>query len=72
MPDINLEASYNLGGREFTADYGYAFGGSMSYPVVNLMKLKNKLMKQKPHTAKMKATMKCKNKMYIWKLNKHI
>ncbi len=43
LPDINLEASYNLGGREFTADYGYAFGGSMSYPVVNLMKLKKQV-----------------------------
>ena len=43
LPDLNLAASYNLGGREFTADYGYAFGGSLSYDVVNIMKLKKQV-----------------------------
>ena len=43
LPDLNLEASYNLGGCEFTADYGYTFGGAFSYSDVNVMKLKKQV-----------------------------
>ncbi len=43
LPDVKLAASYNLGGREFNADYGYTFGGSLSYELVNLMKLKKQV-----------------------------
>lgn len=43
LPDLKLSASYNLGGRELAQDYGYAFGGSLEYPVVNLMLLKKQV-----------------------------
>jgi len=42
-PDLKIAASYNLGGRTFSQDYGYTFGGSLSYPVTNLMRLKKQI-----------------------------
>ena len=42
-PDLKIAASYNLGGRTLGQDYGYTFGGSLAYPVTNLMRLKKQV-----------------------------
>ena len=42
-PDLKVAASYNLGGIKPDQDYGYAFGGSLAYPITNLMLLKKQV-----------------------------
>lgn len=48
-PDISANGSYMRGGYSMNADYGYQLGLQLNYTNLNLMLLKNKLMKQKQH-----------------------
>ena len=42
-PNINAFGSYNQGGRQIDADYGYQFGVQLNYSALNLMLLKKQV-----------------------------
>ena len=42
-PDISAFGSYNQGGRQIDADYGYQFGVQLNYTALNLMLLKKQV-----------------------------
>lgn len=52
-PDLSAFGSYSRGGRRIDADYGYQAGVQLNYSAINLMLLKNKLMRQKLLTESM-------------------
>ena len=61
-PDLTVSGSYGVGGTKPTQDYGYSFGGGLSYPVTNLMYLKKQVDEAK-------AT--AKKDVADYELNKH-
>ena len=65
-PDLKIAASYNLGGKTPGQDYGYSFGGSLAYPVTNLMKLKKEVDEAKATAKKDSADFqKIKQDVYL-------
>ncbi len=66
LPDLKVAASYNLGGRDMTQDYGYTFGGAFEYPVTNLMLLKKQVDEAKATSKKDNADLEVqKQKVYL-------
>lgn len=43
FPTISVEGQYQLGGRSWTNNYGYNFGGYLNFPTVNGMLIKNEI-----------------------------
>ena len=47
FPTITLEGQYQKGGRSWTSNYGYNFGGYLNFPTVNGMLIKNEIKEAK-------------------------
>ena len=43
FPTLSVECQYQLGGRSWTNNYGYNFGGYLNFPTVNGMLIKNEI-----------------------------
>jgi len=43
FPKITVEGQYQIGGRSFTSNYGYNFGGYLNFPTINAMLIKNQI-----------------------------
>lgn len=43
FPQLTVEGQYQIGGRSFTSNYGYNFGGYLNFPTVNGMLIKNEI-----------------------------
>ena len=43
FPTLSVEGQYQLGGRSWTNNYGYNFGGYLNFPTVNGMLIKNEI-----------------------------
>ena len=43
FPTITAEGQYQIGGRTFTSNYGYNFGGYLNFPTVNGMLIRNEI-----------------------------
>lgn len=64
-PDISGFGQYQYGGRQIDADYGYAAGVQLQYSNLNLMRLKNRLMKLMQLIKNMLQIMSRNVKMFI-------
>ena len=47
FPTITAEGQYQIGGRTFTSNYGYNFGGYLNFPTINGMLIKNEIKEAK-------------------------
>ncbi|MBE7703039.1 MAG: TolC family protein [Cyanobacteria bacterium SIG28] len=47
FPKIVAEGQYQIGGRTFTSNYGYNFGGYLNFPTINGMLIKNEIKEAK-------------------------
>lgn len=43
FPKLTVEGQYQIGGRKFTSNYGYNFGGYLNFPTINGMLIKNEI-----------------------------
>lgn len=43
FPTLSIEGQYQIGGRTWTNNYGYNFGGYLNFPTVNGMLIKNEI-----------------------------
>ena len=43
FPKLTIEGQYQIGGKSFTSNYGYNFGGYLNFPVINGMKIRNQI-----------------------------
>lgn len=43
FPTISVEGQYQLGGKNWTSNYGYNFGGYLNFPTINGMLIKNEI-----------------------------
>lgn len=43
FPTISVEGQYQVGGKNWTSNYGYNFGGYLNFPTVNGMLIKNEI-----------------------------
>ena len=47
FPTLTAEGQYQIGGRTFTSNYGYNFGGYLNFPTINIMLIKNEIKEAK-------------------------
>ena len=47
FPTITVEGQYQKGGRSWTSNYGYNFGGYLNFPTINGMLIKNEIKEAK-------------------------
>ena len=47
FPQITVEGQYQIGGKSFTSNYGYNFGGYLNFPVINGMLIRNEIKEAK-------------------------
>ena len=47
FPTITLEGQYQKGGRSWTSNYGYKFGGYLNFPTINGMLIRNEIKEAK-------------------------
>lgn len=65
-PQITVEGQYQIGGRTFTNNYGYNFGGYLNFPMINGMLLKNEIKEAKAlHNRQIADSMNIKNNIYL-------
>lgn len=65
-PQITVEGQYQIGGRTFTNNYGYNFGGYLNFPMINGMLLKNEIKEAKAlHNRQIADSMNTKNNIYL-------
>jgi outer membrane protein TolC len=43
FPTLSVEGQYQIGGKSWTSNYGYNFGGYLNFPTVNGMLIKNEI-----------------------------
>lgn len=43
FPKITVEGQYQIGGRNFTSNYGYNFGGYLNFPTINGMLIRHEI-----------------------------
>lgn len=43
FPTLSVEGQYQLGGKSWTSNYGYNFGGYLNFPTVNGMLIRNEI-----------------------------
>lgn len=66
FPKITAEGQYQIGGRTFTSNYGYNFGGYLSFPTVNGMLIRNEIKEAKAlHTREQANASNTKNNIYF-------
>ena len=47
FPSLTVEGQYQIGGRHFTSNYGYNFGGYLTFPTINGMLINNQIKEAK-------------------------
>ncbi len=47
FPTLSVEGQYQIGGKNWTSNYGYNFGGYLSFPTVNGMLIRNTIKEAK-------------------------
>ena len=66
FPKITAEGQYQVGGRNFTSNYGYNFGGYLSFPTVNGMLIRNEIKEAKAlHSREQANASNTKNNIYF-------
>ena len=65
FPTITAEGQYQIGGRTFTSNYGYNFGGYLNFPTINGMLIKNEIKEAKAlHSREQAYALNTKNNIY--------
>ena len=65
FPQLTVEGQYQIGGREWASNYGYNFGGYLTFPTINGMLIRNEIKEAKALHEKEKANEKgTKNEIY--------
>lgn len=65
FPTITVEGQYQVGGKTFTSNYGYNFGGYLNFPTINGMLIKNEIKEAKAlHSREQAYAMDTKNNIY--------
>jgi outer membrane protein TolC len=65
FPTITVEGQYQKGGRSWTSNYGYNFGGYLNFPTINGMLIKNEIKEAKAlHSREQANAMDTKNNIY--------
>lgn len=65
FPKLTVEGQYQVGGRTFTSNYGYNFGGYLNFPTVNGMLIRNEIKEAKAlHTREQAYATNTKNNIY--------
>ena len=60
-----MEGQYQIGGKSFTSNYGYNFGGYLNFPTINGMLIKNEIKEAKAlHTREQAYALNTKNNIY--------
>ena len=66
FPTITVEGQYQVGGRTFTSNYGYNFGGYLNFPTINGMLIKNEIKEAKAlHSREQANAANTKNNIYF-------
>ena len=65
FPTITVEGQYQKGGRSWTSNYGYNFGGYLNFPTINAMLIKNEIKEAKAlHSREQAYALNTKNNIY--------
>ena len=65
FPTLTMEGQYQIGGRSFTSNYGYNFGGYLNFPTINGMLIKNEIKEAKAlHSRELAYASNTKNNIY--------
>ena len=65
FPTLTMEGQYQIGGRSFTSNYGYNFGGYLNFPTINGMLIKNEIKEAKAlHSREQAYASDTKNNIY--------
>jgi len=66
FPTITAEGQYQIGGRTFTSNYGYNFGGYLNFPTINGMLIRNEIKEAKALYSREQAyAVNTKNNIYL-------
>lgn len=65
FPKLTMEGQYQVGGRSFTSNYGYNFGGYLSFPTINGMLIRHEIKEaQALYTKEQANAANTKNNIY--------
>lgn len=65
FPKLTVEGQYQVGGRTFTSNYGYNFGGYLNFPTINGMLIRHEIKEAQALYSKEQANaMNTKNNIY--------
>ncbi|MCQ2738939.1 MAG: TolC family protein [bacterium] len=65
LPKLTLEGQYQYGGSTPVADYGYNYGGYLTFPTINGMLIKNQIKEAKAlHSKEQASAINTKNNIY--------
>ena len=66
FPTLTVEGQYQIGGRTFTSNYGYNFGGYLNFPTINGMLIRNEIKEAKAlHSREQAYALNTKNNIYF-------
>ena len=66
FPTLTIEGQYQKGGRSWTSNYGYNFGGYLNFPTVNGMLIRNEIKEAKAlHSREQANASNTKNNIYF-------
>ena len=66
FPTLTVEGQYQKGGRSWTSNYGYNFGGYLNFPTINAMLIKNEIKEAKAlHSREQAYASNTKNNIYF-------
>ena len=66
FPTLTVEGQYQIGGRTFTSNYGYNYGGYLNFPTINGMLIKNEIKEAKALQLREQANaLNTKNNIYF-------
>jgi len=65
FPKLTVEGQYQVGGRTFTSNYGYNYGGYLNFPTINGMLIRNEIKEAKAlHSKEQASAMNTQNNIY--------
>lgn len=65
FPTITIEGQYQKGGKHWTSNYGYNYGGYLNFPTINAMLIKNEIKEAKAlHSKEQANAMNTHNNIY--------
>lgn len=66
FPQLTVEGQYQIGGRSFTSNYGYNFGGYLNFPTINGMLIRNEIKEANALYSKERSNaINTKNNIYL-------